>query len=153
MKIKRGKMKQQRKVRPTRLQKRTTAILKDNPDMPLGEAMRRAGYKPKTSWSPKQNFLGLKGTVVAMEQWREALRGSGLDEAKLIAKYNEWIDATKIKSSLTEPDKEVPDYETQLKVKDDLRRDFGLPVEKAVTQEVNIKLANLIREQQERYGK
>ena len=88
-----------------------------------------------------------------MEQWREALRGSGLDEAKLITKYNEWIDATKIKSSLTEPDKEVPDYETQLKVKDDLRRDFGLPVEKAVTQEVNIKLANLIREQQERYGK
>jgi len=144
-----------RKIRPTRLQKKAVAILKDNPgkNKAMGQIMREAGYKPKTSRSPKQNFLDLKGTAVAMEQWREALRGSGLDEAKLITKYNEWIDATKIKSSLTEPDKEVPDYETQLKVKDDLRRDFGLPVEKAVTQEVNIKLANLIREQQERYGK
>jgi len=120
--------------------------------MPLGEAMRRAGYKPKTSWSPKQNFLGLKGTVVAMEQWREALRGSGLDEAKLIAKYNEWIDAVKIKSSLTGPDIEVPDYETQLKIKDDVRRDLGLPMEEKPAVELNVTLANLIREQKDKYG-
>lgn len=116
------------KIKPTKLQKRAVAILKDDPNKPLAQVMREAGYKPITSRRPKQNFTALKGTQIAMKQWRKALRGSGLDEQRLLNKYNEWIDAKKIKSSLTEPDKEVPDYETQLKVKDDIRRDLGLPI-------------------------
>ena len=123
-----------RKVKPTKLQRKTLQILRENPDMPLGKAMRKAGYKPSTSQAPSRNFLDLKGTQVGIEQWRKALREAGLDEALLIRKYKEWIDAVKIKSSLTEPDKVVPDYETQLKVKDDLRRDLGLPVGEKGTQ-------------------
>jgi len=143
-----------RKVKPTPLQKKAVAILKDNPEREkdLGGVMREAGYKPSTSWTPGKNFLELKGTAVAIEQWREALRGSGLDEARLLRKYNEWIDATKIKSSITEPDKVVPDYETQLKVKDDIRKDLGLPTEKESAQPININLVQLIRKQKEEYG-
>ena len=126
--------------RPTKLQKKAVSILKENPGKPVGRAMREAGYKRSTSLKPKQNFTELKGTIVAIEQWREALRGSGLDESYLIAKYKEWISATKVKSSMTEPDKVVPDYDTQLKVKDDIRSDLGLPVEKSPTiaQQFNI---------------
>lgn len=126
--------------KPTKLQRKTVAILKENPDKPLGQAMREAGYKPSTSSHPKSDFLALKGTAVVIEQWREALRGSGLHEGWLLKKYREWGEATKIKSSLTEPDKVVPDYETQLKVKDDIRGDLGLPVgeKPSVLQQFNV---------------
>ena len=143
-----------RKITPTKLQKRAIAILKENPEREknLGGVMREAGYKSSTSRTPGKNFLALKGTAVAIEKWREALRGSGLDEQRLLAKYNEWIDATKVKSSLTEPDKIVPDYETQLKVKDDIRRDLGLPTEKEPAQQVNVNLVQLIKKQKGEYG-
>jgi hypothetical protein len=142
-----------RKITPTKLQKRAAAILRDNPEKSLAWAMKKAGYKPSTSRHPGKNFLALKGTAVAVDQWREALRGSGLDESLLIRKYKEWIDATKIKSSLTEPDKVVPDYETQLKVKDDIRRDLGLSTEKEPAQPINVfNLIQLIKKQKEEYG-
>ena len=118
----------------------------------MAQAMKEAGYKPSTSRHPKKNFIALKGTAVAVEKWREALRGSGLDESLLIRKYKEWIDATKIKSSLTEPDKIVPDYETQLKVKDDIRRDLGLPTEKEPAPQVSVNLVQLIKKQKGEYG-
>ena len=89
-----------RKVKPTKLQRKTLQILRENPDMPLGKAMRKAGYKPSTSQAPSRNFLDLKGTQVGIEQWRKALREAGLDEALLIRKYKEWIDAVKIKSDV-----------------------------------------------------
>ena len=126
--MKKMNTKRRNKVKPTELQKKTIQILRENPDKSLSRAMREAGYKPITSLKPKQNFTQLKGTAIAIEKWREALRGSGLNENLLINKYKEWINATKVKSSFTEPDKVVPDYETQLKVKDDIRRDFGLPI-------------------------
>ena len=140
------------KVKPTKLQRRAIAILKENPEKSLAQTMKEAGYKPSTSRHPRKNFLALKGTVVAVEKWREALRGSGLDEQRLLAKYNEWIDATKVKSSLTEPDKIVPDYETQLKVKDDIRRDLGLPTEKEPAPQVSVNLVQLIKKQKGEYG-
>ena len=102
------------KVKPTEKQIATLRVLKRNPKLPLAKAMREGGYSPKTALNPRQNFVGLKGTAVALDQWREALRNEGLDEYFLIQKYKEWLNA--------------PDYATQLRVKDDLRRDLGLPV-------------------------
>lgn len=118
----------QYQVKATDLQRKTFEILKENPTMPLGQAMRQAGYAPKTAEAPKQNYLEKRGIQNHMEEWKGKLRGSGLNEDFLLIKYHEWINATKLKSSLTEPDKEVPDYETQLKVKDDLRHDLGLGI-------------------------
>jgi hypothetical protein len=114
------------KVKPTILQKRTLEIKRDNPDMPLGEAMREGGYSPKTSSHPKQNFIGLRGTATAIEKWREELRGSGLGEQKIKEKLQEWIDAQKIKTSLTEPDEIVPDYKTQIEAGKMVRKDLGI---------------------------
>jgi hypothetical protein len=115
--------------------------LKDNPKMPLGKAMIEGGYKPSTATHPKQNFIDRKGTVVAADEWRDKLRGAGINEEFLKNKYVEWANATKIKGSMTEPDKIVPDYETQLKVLPDIRRDLGLPVDKGGT-EVNVSVTN-----------
>lgn len=117
------------KVKPTKLQKKTLEIKRDNPDMPLGKAMVRAGYSPKTSLKPKQNFTDLKGTAMAIEQWREELRGSGLGEQKIKEKIKEWIDAERIKTSLTEPDKKVPDYKTQIEAGKMIRKDLGIETE------------------------
>jgi len=132
------------KVKPTKLQKKTLLIKKENPDMPLGKAMIKAGYSKKTAKAPKQNFLARRGTQAAIEKWREMLREAGLGEMTLIRKYKEWIDAVKIKSSLTEPDKVVPDYETQLKVKDDLRRDLGLPIDKGVGPAIQVNVSPIL---------
>ena len=101
------------KVKVTDLQKKTLEIKRDNPKMPMGEAMRQAGYSPKTALNANKNFVERRGTAIAIEQWRKYLRGTGLGETKIAEKMKEWIDATKIKTSMTEPDQIVPDYQTQ----------------------------------------
>ena len=138
-------MKRKNKVKPTKLQKKTLEIIMENPQRWAKRGGKKAimiegGYSPKTGSHPKQKLVVRKGVAIALEDWREYLRGSGLGEEKLQQKYQEWVDAVKIKSSMTEPDKVVPDYETQLKVKDDIRRDLGLPIEKGaiIAQQFNI---------------
>ena len=101
-------------VKPTEKQIATLKVLKKNPKLPLGKAMREGGYSPKTSLNPKQNFIDLKGTAIAHDKWREALRNEGLDEYFLIQKYKKWFSH--------------PNPTIQLKVKDDLRRDLCLPI-------------------------
>ena len=118
------------KVRPTRKQLKTLEIKQANPNMPLGQAMKQAGYSKTTSYHPKQNFIELKGTQLAIDQFKEKLAGLGITPVFMAGKYNEWLNATKIKSSMTEPDRVVPDYETQLKVKDDVNKVLGLELEK-----------------------
>lgn len=137
-------MKRKYKRKPTKLQKRALEIIREKPDEwkrgKKGTILKEAGYASKTAEKPKQNFTDRRGVAMATEEWREYLRGTGLGEQKLREKMAEWIDAKKIKSSLTGPDKVVEDYETQLKVKDDWRRDLGLPTEKTpiIAQQFNV---------------
>ena len=127
------------KVKPTPKQKATIEILKENPNMEKGPAMIKGGYSPKTSTHPKQNFVDLKGTAIVIEQWRKELRGSGLGEQKIKEKLQEWIDAQKIKTSLTEPDEIVPDYKTQIEAGKMVRKDLGMETETPnVLQQFNI---------------
>ena len=44
----------------------------------------------------------------------------------MVNKTKEWLEAHKIKTSLTEPDQIVPDYPTQLKAAEMVRQDWGL---------------------------
>ena len=44
----------------------------------------------------------------------------------MVKKTAEWLEATKPFSSHTEPDKMVPDYQTQQKAAEFVRKDFGL---------------------------
>jgi hypothetical protein len=94
--------------------------------MPLGKAMITAGYAEKSAEAPGQNFLDRRGTEVAMDEYREKLRGRGIDEDKIITKIAEMIDAKMVKTSLTEPDRMVPDYKTQIEALKLIRDDFGM---------------------------
>lgn len=138
------------KVKPTKLQRATLEILKENPDMPLGKAMITAGYAENSSGYPKQNFLERKGVGVAIDEYKDVLRSKGITEQKLAEKTAEWLDAKKVSTSLTEPDRIVPDYQTQLKAGEMVREDFGLKqnVNSAVTINFN-KMANT---QKQEYG-
>jgi hypothetical protein len=45
----------------------------------------------------------------------DLMDNQGLSDGKLLKKFSEWIDAKKTMTSMTEPDKIVEDYQTQLK--------------------------------------
>ena len=130
-------------VKATKLQKATLEIMKDNPEMPISKAMVQAGYTPKTATRPKINFVERRGVVVAMTEWRDKLRGRGLGEDKLLDKYSEWLDAKKLKSSMTEPDKIVPDYDTQLRAGALIRKDLGFENEQQTQSQVTNVQINL----------
>jgi hypothetical protein len=136
------------KVKPTLLQKRTLEILKENPKLPIGKAMIEAGYSKKSAVAPKENFLDRKGTAVGIEQWRTRLRGIGITEDLLVKKHLEWLFAEKKVTSPTGPDEMLPDYPTQLKAGEMLRKDFGLSVDEPI-QQTNIQV-NLTRGENER---
>lgn len=137
-------------VKPTKLQKATLTELKNDPSLSLGEAMRKAGYSEKTALNPKANFVGAPGTKAALSEWRGRLEKVGITQDFLAKKYAEWIDATKIKTSMTEPDKIVPDYQTQLKAGEFVRKDFGLEQEPDIN--IDAKILVLPAELLEKHG-
>ncbi len=68
----------------------------------LSKAMRLAGYSPTTDVSHLTESKG----------WQE-LMDKHLPDNKIVKKIEEGMEATKIHSSHTEPDRLVPDYQTQ----------------------------------------
>ncbi len=136
----------------TKKQKATVEILKENPNMKIGPAMVKGGYSKKTSLNPKRDFLDLKGTKTAMDKYREYLRGRGLNEARIADKTEEWLEATKVKTSLTEPDRVVPDYETQLKAGEMIRKDLGIETNKEGLNIIGEKVLIVPSELMEKYG-
>ena len=147
------------KVKPTKLQKRTLAILKENPDMSLGKAMITAGYAEKTAGNPKQNLVEASGVQNAREQWIEILRDKGITVQKLAEKQAEWLEAQKVVSarstgrdadSGTDDFIEVPDYQTQLKAGEMLREDFGF--KQQASNSVTLNFNQKADKQREEYG-
>lgn len=66
------------------------------------------------------------------------LEHKGLSTGKIADKIIEWLEAKKIKSSMTEPDKIVDDYQTQLKAGEMLIKLLGLePVQNQTNIQVN----------------
>jgi hypothetical protein len=121
----------QKRRKPTALQRRATEILASDQNITLGEAMVKGGYSKSSSLKPKQNFTDRVGTQTAIEEMKDKLAGKGITIDFMAGKYWEWLNAKKIKGSMTEPDKIVEDYETQLKAKDDVNRILGMGEEKA----------------------
>ena len=138
------------KVKPTKLQKRTLAILKENPGISLRKAMITAGYAEKTAGNPKQNLLEAPGVLNAREQWIDILRDKGITIEKLAEKQAEWLGAQKVVSSRstgrdadagTDDFIEVPDYQTQLKAGEMLREDFGFKQQAGASVTLNFNAA------------
>ena len=92
------------------------------------KAMISAGYSPKTALHPKENLLQLEGAQEIIEQYKAEYTKVGITPIYLAIKTKEWLEAKKIKTSLTEPDREVPDYPTQLKAAEYVRQDWGMTV-------------------------
>lgn len=59
------KAKKQAKKRPTLKQKKAAQLLSENPGMPLGQAMREAGYSERTSLTPQNLTASLGWTTIA----------------------------------------------------------------------------------------
>lgn len=72
----------------------------------------------------------------------------GLSTGRLVNKIDEWIDAKKISTSLTEPDRETNDYQTQLKAGEMLTKLLGLDSSQQANIQVNI-LNNLQKDKEE----
>ncbi len=103
----------------------------------ITKAMLDVGYSPASANNP-QNLIKSKGFQQLKEQYKDKLVALGLNGEKLATKMTEWIDATKVSTSLTEPDRIVPDYQTQLKAADMLREDFGLKSKDNFLQQFNV---------------
>lgn len=116
----------QKRRKPTELQRKATELLATNPKLSKRRAMIKAGYSKITASHPKQNLIEAPGTRTAIEEMKEKLVGRGITIDFMAEKYKEWLSAKKIKGSMTEPDKVVNDYETQLKAKDDVNRILGM---------------------------
>ena len=124
--------------KPTEKQKATTAYLVANPKASITEAMREGGkYAENTVLHPGKNFLGSPGAISSAEELRVALLGKGVSLERVAGKINEWLDATKPFSSHTEPDRDIPDYQTQIKA-----GELALKAHNAIDQQTLIGQAN-----------
>ena len=104
----------------------------DDPRKPIGKAMLEAGYSENTAIHPTKNLLSSEGFAQIRERYTQKLIEMGIDETKMAAKLAEWLDAVKVSNSLTEPDRLVPDYQTQLKAGEMVREDLGIKAEKGI---------------------
>lgn len=77
-------------------------------------AMLEAGYSKYVAENPKGNLMHKKGVQTLLESMKSELIDAGLTTTYMVNKFKEWLEAQQIKTSLTEPDKVVPDYKTQL---------------------------------------
>src|SRR3990167_6332564 len=87
------------------------------------DAMIKAGYGANTSKNYKQNLLNTKAGKNIIEQYKDSYLRVGITPQYMVNKTKEWLEAHKIKTSLTEPDQIVPDYPTQLKAAEMVRQD------------------------------
>lgn len=81
-------------------------------------AMRSAGYSDQTSQAPGRNLLRSVAAMSIVEQYKEEYLSLGITSIYIVKKTKEWLEA---KNSTGQPD-----YRTQLKAAEFVRRDFGL---------------------------
>lgn len=93
----------------TNKQKALAKKILENPSSTMKDAMLAVGYAENTAIAP-QNVTESKGWHELMEKY--------LPDEKLLEVHQNGLEASKIHSSHTEPDKTVPDYPTQAKFLD-----------------------------------
>lgn len=114
----------QKEKQPTLKQRRAIVALVENGGN-VSQAMMSAGYTPATAKTPQKLTESL-GFEVLSKEYKKELLAVGITAKKLAKKTAEWLDAQKPFSSLTEPDRMVPDYQTQIKAGEMIRKDFKL---------------------------
>lgn len=104
-----------KRLKPTIKQTKTLQFIKEGDS--IRNSMIKAGYSVKTA-NKGREFFKQKGVQSYVNGLQEYVVNAGLTNQKMADKFKEWIDAEKITTSHTEPDRSVPDYETQLKAYD-----------------------------------
>lgn len=80
---------------------------------------------------------------------RNLFEKKGLSTGKLAEKISEWLSAKKIKGSMTEPDKIVEDYQTQLKAGEMLVKLLGLEAQNQP--QVAVQINNVVNKLKDEY--
>lgn len=106
------KKKRIRRIKPTIKQIKSLQYISQGHS--TRKAMILAGYSPKQANKSNTYLFGMKGAREALESMTAHLARVGLTTEYMAGKVREFVDAKKIDHSHTEPDKEVPDYRTQI---------------------------------------
>lgn len=104
-----------KRFRPTVKQIKTLQYIKEGNS--VRKSMLKAGYSLYVANKGNQ-FFKQTGVQNALADLKGYVTNAGLTNQKIADKFKEWIDAEKIVISHTEPDRNVPDYDTQLKAFD-----------------------------------
>lgn len=112
------------RVKPTEKQAKAMSLIRDGVLPTL--AMKEAGYSENSSQAPSANLLRSAGVQSILEQYKAAYLKVGITPEFMAEKTKEWLKAAKIHTSHTEPDRVVPDYDTQLKAAELVRKDWAL---------------------------
>lgn len=95
--------------------KQIKAVQFMNQGMTPTEAQRKAGYSPgMVNSHGKAKFFKQQGVQTLLGGMKEVLISADLTQQFMATKMREWMDATKVDHSHTEPDREVPDYKVQM---------------------------------------
>ena len=127
---------------PNLKQKELLKYMSENVGLSMSQAMKDLGYSENYSNSPDK--------IKKTKGWKALMR-KYLPDSKLVKVANEGLEATMVKTSLTEPDRTLPDYavrqrylETVLKMKGKLidKTDFTsggkpIPILGGITKENN----------------
>lgn len=105
--------KRQYKRQPTLKQIR--ALQYRNQGMSKRAAMMKAGYSKGAYNNPGAVLMKSRGVKQIINSMAGDLEDAGLTAEFMSLKFQEWISATKVHSSPTGPDRDVPDYQTQLR--------------------------------------
>lgn len=114
-----------KRLRPTIKQTKALQFLKEEKGISVRQAMMKAGYSVAAANKGKEFFKN-KGVQNYLAGLKEYVTNQGLDNQKMASKFKEWIDAEKVLTSHTEPDRSVPDYDTQLKAYDRWEKVMGM---------------------------
>lgn len=95
--------------------KQIRALQYRNQGMTKRAAMKKAGYSPAAYNNPGATLMKSRGVKQILQSMAGDLEDAGLTAEFMAQKFQEWISAKKIHTSMTEPDREVPDYQTQLR--------------------------------------
>lgn len=108
--------KKPRRVKPSIRQIR--ALQYKNQGMSTRQAMIKAGYSKNSSGQPGRLLYGTGGVKQILDSMAGELNDAGLTTKYMVGKFKEWMEAEKVHTSHTEPDRTVPDYDVQLKAYD-----------------------------------
>ena len=105
--------KKRRKYRIKPSVKQIKALQLINQGSSVRSALKKAGYSQAVA-NKSTDFFKQPGVQRAVQSMKGFLENVGLTNQKMALKIAEFVDAKKWDHSVTEPDKEVPDYKTQI---------------------------------------